>query len=164
MPTFKGNPVKLYGSLLEVGVNAPVVKLVGGDLGDVVVGGASGSYQLLSVVPSIDTGVCQVQTKAFNEKAASLSNVKFYCVSADLPFALGRFCGAEGLKGIVPLSEFRDKLFGKVYGLLLNDGALAGLLTRAVLVIDPDGKLVYQEVCEEITSEPNYEKALAAIK
>lgn len=164
MPTFKGTQVKLYGKPLTIGQNAPIVTLVANDLSEVTVGGASNTYQVISVMPSIDTGVCQTQTRVFNQKASSLANTKVYSISVDLPFALGRFCGADGIKDIIVLSDFRDKLFGKVYGLLLQDSPLQGTLTRAVIVINPEGKIVYQEISEEITNEPDYDKALVAIK
>ncbi|MWV60910.1 thiol peroxidase [Helicobacter saguini] len=164
MATFKGNKVSLYGKTLGVGASAPQVTLVGKDLGEVTIGGASGKWQIISVMPSIDTGVCQNQTRSFNKKAASLPNANVYCVSVDLPFALGRWCGAEGIDNVVVLSDFREKDFGKKYGLLLEDSPLKGLLTRAVIVVNPEGKIVYEEICDEITNEPNYEKALAAVK
>ncbi|RDU73809.1 thiol peroxidase [Helicobacter aurati] len=164
MPTFKGTQVKLYGKPLALGQNAPIVTLVANDLSEITVGGASNVYQIISTMPSIDTGVCQTQARVFNQKASSLANTKVYCISADLPFALSRFCGAEGIKDVSALSDFRDKLFGKVYGLLLQDSPLQGLLTRAVLVINQEGKIIYQEICDEITSEPDYDKALSIIK
>ncbi|RDU60220.1 thiol peroxidase [Helicobacter sp. MIT 14-3879] len=164
MPTFKGTPARLYGKPLAAGQNAPIVTLVANDLSEVTIGGASNNYQVISIMPSIDTGVCQTQTRTFNQKASSLGNAKVYSISMDLPFALGRFCGADGIKDVVALSDFRDKLFGKVYGLLLEDSPLKGLLTRAVIVINPEGKIVYQEICDEITNEPNYDKALSAIQ
>ncbi|RDU63470.1 thiol peroxidase [Helicobacter didelphidarum] len=164
MPTFKGNPAKLYGKTLAVGQNAPIVTLVAKDLSEVSIGGANGKYQVISIMPSIDTGVCQNQTRAFNKKAANLPNANVFSVSVDLPFALGRFCGAEGIDNVQVLSDFRDKLFGKVYGLLLEDTPLQGVLTRAVIIVNPEGKIVYQEVCNEITNEPDYDKALASIQ
>lgn len=164
MPTFKGTQVKLYGKSLDIGQDAPIITLVANDLSEKTVGGSNGSYQVISVVPSIDTGVCQVQTRVFNEKASKLANTKVYSISVDLPFALGRFCGSDGINDMIVLSDFRDKLFGKIYGLLLQDGPLQGLLTRAVIVVNPEGKIVYQEICDEITNEPDYSKVLAAIK
>lgn len=163
MPKFKGTEVLLYGKTFSVGDSAPALSLVGNDLSDVVVGGASGKWQVISIMPSIDTGVCQKQTHEFNKKAASLPNVDMFSVSADLPFALGRFCGAEGVKDMKVVSDFRGLLFGKVYGLLMQSGPLRELLTRAVIVVNPEGKIVYQEVCDEITNEPDYDKALKAI-
>lgn len=164
MVKFKGTPVKLSGKQLNVGDNAPEVALIAKDLKEITVGGAKGKYQIISVVPSLDTGVCATQTRKFNEKAASLPNASVVVVSMDLPFAQGRFCSAEGIENLVVVSDFRKKSFGESYGLLLAEGPLEGVLTRAVFVIDPSGKIVYKEVCEEITSEPNYEKPLQAIK
>ena len=115
-------------------------------------------------VPSLDTGVCATQTRRFNQEAATLQNTNVYVVSMDLPFAQGRFCSTEGIENLTPLSDFVTKDFGKAYGLLLQSSPLVGLLTRAVLIIDPQGKVIYIEICEEITQEPNYEKALALIK
>ena len=128
------------------------------------IGGASGKYQIINVVPSLDTGVCATQTRRFNQEAATLQNTNVYVVSMDLPFAQGRFCSTEGIENLTPLSDFVTKDFGKAYGLLLQSSPLVGLLTRAVLIIDPQGKVIYIEICEEITQEPNYEKALAVIK
>ncbi len=128
------------------------------------IGGASGKYQIINVVPSLDTGVCATQTRRFNQEAATLQNTNVYVVSMDLPFAQGRFCSTEGIENLTPLSDFVTKDFGKAYGLLLQSSPLVGLLTRAVLIIDPQGKVIYTEICEEITQEPDYEKALAVIK
>ncbi|MDO7253275.1 thiol peroxidase [Helicobacter cappadocius] len=161
---FKGTPVTLSGKQINVGENAPLVTLVGKDLGEVKVGGASGKYQIINVVPSLDTGVCATQTRKFNEKAASISNAVVMVVSMDLPFAQGRFCSTEGIENLVVASDFRSKTFGQNYGVLLAGSPLEGVLTRAVFVVDPNGKLVYKEVCEEITQEPDYNKPLEAIK
>lgn len=162
--TFQGGAVKLFGNTLKVGDNAPEVTLVGKDLSDVKIGGAQGKFQVINVVPSLDTGVCAIQARKFNEKAASLSNTKVYVVSVDLPFAQGRFCSTEGIENLVVASDFRDKELGKKYGLLIEDTALKGVLTRAVIVVNAEGKVVYEEVCKEITNEPNYDAAIAALK
>ncbi|PAF46284.1 lipid hydroperoxide peroxidase [Helicobacter sp. 12S02634-8] len=161
---FKGNAVKLSGKELQVGQNAPEVGLVNKDLQIVKIGGAQGKYQIINVVPSLDTGVCAVQTRKFNEKAATLPNANVYVVSMDLPFAQGRFCATEGIGNLSTLSDFRKKEFGLNYGVLLADGPLEGVLTRAVFVVDPKGKVVYREVCEEITNEPDYQAPLKAIQ
>lgn len=161
---FKGTPAKLKGAALKVGDSVPEVKLVGKDLSEVKVGGAQGKTQVINIVPSLDTGVCAMQTRKFNEKAASLPNAVVYVVSMDLPFAMGRFCSTEGIENVVPASDFVQKELGEKYGLLLEDSPLKGLLTRAVLVVDGAGKLVYQEICDEITNEPNYEAAINAVK
>ena len=161
---FKGTPAKLSSNTIKVGDNAPKVALVAKDLSQVEVGGANGGYQIINVVPSLDTGVCATQTRKFNEEAAKLTNAKVYVVSLDLPFAQGRFCSTEGIENVIALSDFKAKDFGKSYGLILESSPLAGLLTRAVIVVDPQGKIAYVEVCEEITNEPDYQKALGAVK
>lgn len=161
---FKGSPVKLVGDEIKVGDFAPSVKLKGNDLGYVIVGGKKDKIQVLNVVPSLDTPTCQVQTKRFNTEAANFPNVEVFVISMDLPFAQGRFCSVEGIKNVRALSDFRNKEFGTKYGLLIDDSPLSGLLTRAVFVIDESGKVIYREICEEITNEPNYEAALEAIK
>lgn len=161
---FKGSPVKLVGDEIKVGDFAPSVKLKGNDLGYVIVGGKKDKIQVLNVVPSLDTPTCQVQTKRFNAEAANFPNVEVFVISMDLPFAQGRFCSVEGIKNVRALSDFRNKEFGTKYGVLIDDSPLSGLLTRAVFVIDESGKVIYREICEEITNEPNYEAALNAIK
>ncbi len=164
MVTFKGSSVKLAGKEIKVGDAAPKVELVAGDLSLKSVGGSTGKYQVINVVPSLDTGVCATQTRKFNEKAASLANTEVFVVSLDLPFAQGRFCSTEGIKNVEALSDFRNKKFGESYGVLLDGSPLDGLLTRAVFVVDPQGKVVYKEIVSEITEEPNYEGALSSIK
>ena len=164
MATFKGNAVILTGKEVKVGDKAPKVDLVAGDLSLKSVGGASGKYQVINVVPSLDTGVCATQTRKFNEKAASLPNAEVFVISLDLPFAQGRFCSTEGIKNVVALSDFRNKEFGKAYGVILADSPLQGLLTRAVFVVNPNGEVVHKEIVSEITTEPNYDAALNAVK
>ena len=161
---FKGTPAKLSSNTIKVGDNAPKVALVAKDLSQVEIGGASGGYQIINVVPSLDTGVCATQTRKFNEEAAKLTNAKVYVVSLDLPFAQGRFCSTEGIENVIALSDFKAKDFGKSYGLILESSPLAGLLTRAVIVVNPEGKAIHAEVCEEITNEPDYQKALGVVK
>lgn len=160
----KGSPVKLVGDEIKVGDFAPSVKLKGNDLGYVIVGGKKDKIQVINVVPSLDTPVCQIQTKHFNKEAANLPNVEVFVVSMDLPFAQGRFCSVEGIENVKALSDFKNKEFGNKYGVLIDDSPLSGLLARAVFVIDESGKVIYKEICEEITNEPNYENALKAIK
>ncbi|PAF51461.1 lipid hydroperoxide peroxidase [Helicobacter sp. 13S00401-1] len=164
MVTFKGNKATLGGKQVKVGDSAPSVELVAGDLSSVKVGGASGKYQVINVVPSLDTGVCAAQTRKFNEEASKLPNAQVFVVSMDLPFAQGRFCTVEGIKNVTALSDFRKKEFGEKYGLILADSPLEGLLTRAVIVVDPQGKIVYEEIVSEITNEPDYKSALNALK
>lgn len=161
---FKGSPVVLSTHTIKVGDKAPVVELVGKDLSSITIGGAKGEYQIINVLPSLDTGVCATQARKFNQEATKIQNAKVYVISMDLPFAQGRFCTTEGIENIVVLSDFVDKTFGKAYGLLLQSGPLKGLLTRSVIVVNPQGEVIYTEVCEEITNEPRYNDALNAIK
>ncbi|WP_286031108.1 thiol peroxidase [Helicobacter pullorum] len=164
MVTFKGNAVSLKGKEINVGDSAPKVELIAGDLSTKSVGGASGKFQIINVVPSLDTGVCATQTRKFNEKAASLSNAEVFVVSLDLPFAQGRFCSIEGIQNVVALSDFKNKAFGESYGVILAGSPLEGLLTRAVFVVNPEGKVAHKEIVSEVTNEPNYDAALAAVK
>ena len=163
MVTLQGKAVSLYGKPIEVGQFAPIVYLTGKDFAPHKIGGATGKYQLISVIPSIDGGVCQTQTRTFYQRISSLANVEIVCVSVDIPFALDRFCVADGISNISMLSDYKDNLFGKVYGLLLTDGMFEGLLTRAVLIVNAEGKVVYQEICKEIADEPDYDAALKAL-
>ncbi len=159
---FKGTNATLKGTPLKVGDFAPEVTLVGKDLQAVKIGGAQGKAQIINIVPSLDTGVCATQARKFNAQAAKLDNAVVYVVSVDLPFAMGRFCSTEGIDNLIVASDFVDKALGEKYGVLLTDSPLKGLLTRAVLVVDAQGKIIYQEICEEITNEPNYDAALKA--
>lgn len=161
---FKGSEVALAGVQKNVGDMAAEVALVNKDLGTTKVGGAQGKYQVINVAPSLDTGVCAAQTRRFNTEASKLSNATVYVVTMDLPFAQGRFCTTEGIENVIALSDFNGNEFAKAYGLKIAEGPLAGLLTRAVIIVDASGKIVYQEICPEITEEPNYEAALAALK
>ena len=161
--TLKGNPVSTVGELPANGSAAPSFNAVKTDLSGCSLADLAGKKVILNIFPSIDTGVCAASTRHFNESASSLENTVVICVSADLPFALGRFCGAEGLENVVPVSTFRNPEFGSAYGVTIADGALAGLLSRAVVVIDEAGKVVYSEQVPEITQEPNYDAALAAL-
>lgn len=160
--TFKGNPVTTVGELPAVGSSAPEFALVGTDLSEVNHGSFADQTLVLNIFPSIDTGVCQASVRKFNEAAASLDNVTVLNVSADLPFAQSRFCGAEGIENVSSASTFRSD-FGQVYGVTMSDGPLAGLLSRAVVVVTPDGTVSYTEQVHEIGQEPNYDAALAAI-
>ncbi|PAF52380.1 lipid hydroperoxide peroxidase [Helicobacter sp. 13S00477-4] len=161
---FKGNQVKLSGKELNVGDKAPEITLIGKDLSAIKLGGSQGKYQVINVVPSLDTGVCATQTRKFNEEAASLKNATVFVVSMDLPFAQGRFCSTEGIENLIVASDFKNKEFGQKYGVLLADSPLEGLLTRAVFVVDLEGKIVYKEICEEITQEPDYKSPIGVIK
>lgn len=161
--TLKGNPVKTVGNLPAVGSSAPDFQLVKNDLSTVSLNDYKGNFLVLNIFPSIDTGTCAASVRQFNQKAASLSNTKVLCVSKDLPFAQARFCGAEGIKNVDTASDFRTGAFGKVYGVDFAEGPLAALHSRAVVVIDPYGKVVYTQQVSEIVDEPDYESALAAI-
>ena len=162
MVTFKGNAVTLAGKAVQVGDKAPKVDLVAGDLSVKSVGGASGKYQIINVVPSLDTGVCATQTRKFNEKAASLSDdVRIAAVSLDLPFAQSRWCGAAGVKNVETLSDHYSAEFGKTYGVLIKE---LRLLARSIFVYDKTGMLVYYELVPEVTNEPNYDAAIDAVK
>lgn len=162
--TLKGNPIETTGDLPAVGTQAPGFSLVGADLAEVSLADQSGKTVILNIFPSIDTGVCATSVRRFNAEAGSLDNTVVLCVSADLPFAHGRFCGAEGLEDVIPLSTFRSPEFGQAYGLTITTGPLAGLLSRAVVVIDGQGQVTYIEQVPEIAQEPDYDAALAAAR
>lgn len=159
---FQGNPVNLAGNVVSKGEKAPVVNVAGGDLSTIQIGGEQGKAQVVVVVPSLDTGVCATEARKFNEKAAGLENIEVVVVSMDLPFAMGRFCATEGIKNLKVASDFRNKEFANAYGVLIADGALAGLTCRAVFVIDASGIITHKEICDDIVNEPNYDVALAA--
>ena len=161
---FKGTDVELLGTEINVGDKAPAITVVNSDgLGDVVVGGATGKKQLIIVVPSLDTGVCATETRNFNAKAAALKDVTVTIVSLDLPFAAGRFCQAEGINDLTVTSDFRNKDFANAYGVLLGGSVLAGVTCRAIFAVDADGVVTYKEIVPEITEEPNYDAAIAAV-
>ena len=162
--TLKGNPINTCGDLPAVGSKAPDFKLTKSDLSDVSLGDFAGQKKILSIVPSLDTPVCQTSTKTFNEKAASLGDVVILTISRDLPFAQKRFCAAEGVEAVVPAAEMRNRDFGTAYGIEITDGALAGVLGRAIVVIDESDNVVYTELVPEIAQEPDYDAALAALK
>lgn len=160
--TFKNNPVTLLGQEVSVGDAAPDFTVLANDLSPVTLEDSKGKVRLVSVVPSLDTGVCAVQTRNFNEEATSLGeDVVVLTVSVDLPFAQARWCGAEGIEAVQTLSDHRDLSFGKAYGVAIEE---LRLLTRAVFVIDKDDKVTYVEYVSEVTDHPNYEKAIAAVK
>jgi thiol peroxidase len=159
----KGTPVNLAGELPAVGSTAPDFKLVAGDLSDVTLATYAGKKKLLNIVPSLDTGVCATSTKKFNEAMAGKTNAVALVVSADLPFASSRFCSAEGITNVINLSMMRSRNFGKDYGVLITDGPLAGITARAVVVMDANNRVLYVELVPDITQEPNYDAALAAL-
>lgn len=160
----KGNTFHTVGDLPAVGNDAPDCTLVAADLSEVVLGSYKGQRVVLNIFPSIDTDVCAASVRRFNAEAGKLENTSVVCVSMDLPFAHGRFCGAEGLDDVVSCSDFRDGAFGRAYGIRIADGPLQGLCARSVVVVNEEGNVIYTELCPETVEEPNYEAALAALK
>jgi thiol peroxidase len=161
--TLQGNPFSTNGNLPAVGSQAPDFKLVNKDLADVSLADFAGKKKLISIVPSLDTGVCATSTKVFNQRLAGRSDVVALVVSADLPFAQGRFCGAEGIDNVVTLSMMRSRNFAKDYGILMVDGPLAGITGRGVVVLDASNKVAYAQLVPEITTEPDYDAAIKAL-
>jgi thioredoxin-dependent peroxiredoxin len=162
--TFKGNPIQTIGNLPALGTKAPDFLLTGSDLNDVKLGNYAGKRIVMNIFPSVDTGVCASSVRRFNVEIEKLKNTVVLCISADLPFALNRFCGAEGLKNVVTLSELRNCDFGDNYGVRMVDGPLAGLLSRAVVVVDETGKVIYTEQVPEIAQEPEYAPVVELLK
>jgi thioredoxin-dependent peroxiredoxin len=162
--TLKGNPVNTIGNLPAKGSVAPDFKLVKSDLSEISLKDFRGKKVVLNIFPSIDTGICGMSVRQFNAKAQSLKDTTVLCISMDLPYAHKRFCGAEGLNDVVTLSVFRSPDFGKNYGVTMIDGTMKGLLSRSVVVLDESGKVIYTEQVPEIAQEPDYEKAMAALK
>ena len=161
--TLRGNPVTVGGTFLKKGDAAPDFNLTGGDLKDVSLKDYAGKRKVISIVPSLDTPTCAKSTKVFNERAAA-ANTVVLVVSADLPFAQKRFCGAEGLSNVVSLSTLRGREFHNRYGVDIQDGPLKGLTARGVVVLDENNKVLHSELVPEIAQEPNYDAALAALK
>ncbi|WP_214321355.1 thiol peroxidase [Nonomuraea sediminis] len=162
--TFKGNPVTVGGTFLQSGDSAPAFSLVGKDLSDVTLADFGSRQKVLNIFPSVDTGVCAASVRRFNEVASEHPEAVVLCVSADLPFAQNRFCGAEGLDNVVTLSTMRGREFLADYGVAQETGPLAGLAARAVVVLDGDNKVVYSELVPEIAQEPDYDAALKALR
>lgn len=160
--TLKGNPIETLGNLPAVGEQAPDFRLVKTDLSEASLADYSGKKVVLNIFPSVDTGTCAMSVRSFNEKAASLDNTVVLCVSMDLPFALARFCGAEGIENVEVGSGFRSS-FGSDYGLSFSTGPLTGLYSRSIVVIDASGKVSYTEQVAETADEPNYDAAIAAL-
>ncbi len=160
--TLKGNPVETVGDLPKIGSKAPNFTLVKSDLSEVSLADYAGRTVILNIFPSIDTPTCAMSVRKFNKEAAEQENLSVLCVSADLPFAAGRFCGAEGIENVATGSSFRSS-FGQDYGVTIKSGPLAGLLSRAVVVIDPQGEIAYTEQVQETADEPDYDSALAAL-
>ena len=161
--TLQGNPCTTNGELPSIGSTLAPFSLVDGDLNNRTLDDYAGKRKLLSIVPSLDTGVCAKSTKVFNEEMEGRDGAVALVISADLPFAQGRFCGAEGVENVVTLSMMRSRNFAKDYGILIEDGPLAGITGRAVVVADEDDKVVYTQLVTEITEEPDYQAALAAL-
>ena len=160
--TFQSNPVTTVGELPQAGSTLPAFELVGQDLGTVSSADLAGKRVVLNIFPSLDTGTCAMSVRRFNELAAGLENTVVVCASKDLPFAQARFCGAEGLENVVTGSAFRSS-FGEDLGVTMQDGPLAGLLSRAVVIADENGKILYTQQVAEVTEEPDYDAAVAAL-
>ena len=162
--TLGGTETNTIGNLPEVGSQAPDFQLVSKDMKEITLANYHGQKVIMNIYPSIDTGICAMSTTKFNQEASKLENTRIICVSKDLPFALSRYCEAEGIDNLDNLTNFRDSGdFGKDYGVEIVDGAFKGLNARAVVVVDEDGKVTYTELVPEVGQEPNYEKALAAL-
>ena len=161
--TFKGNPIHTCGTLPAVGSKAPDFCLTSTDLTDVSLQSFAGKRLILNIFPSIDTAVCATSVRRFNAEASRLDNTVVLCISLDLPFAHKRFCGAEGLTAVHSVSEMRSRAFGEAYGVRMTDGPLAGLLARAIVVLDTQGSVLYTQQVPEIVEEPNYADAMAAL-
>jgi len=160
----RGNPIKTNGELPAVGSAAPDFKLVDANLQEVSLAAFKGKKKLLNIVPSLDTPTCAISTKKFNDFAKANGNIAALTISADLPFAQKRFCGAENVEAVKTLSMMRSRNFAKDYGVLIENGPLAGITARAVVVLDENNKVVHKELVPEIVQEPNYDAAIAALK
>lgn len=161
---FNGTPCHTYGNVPRVGEKAPCYNLVTPELKEIHCSDMRGKRVVLNVFPSLDTEVCAASVRRFNAEASKLDNTVVLCVSMDLPFAAGRFCTANGIKDVTPASAFRSQMFAEKYGLEIVDGPLAGLLARAVIVLDEDRNVLYSELVDEITHEPHYDEALDVLK
>lgn len=161
--TLHGNEINTNGELPAIGEQAPTFSLVNSELADVGLENYSGKKKLLNIVPSLDTPTCALSTKKFNDSAASRKDTVFLMVSGDLPFAMSRFCSAEGTENVISLSMMRSRKFAKDYGVLIEDGPLAGITARAIVVIDENDKVIHTELVSEIADEPNYNAALALL-
>jgi len=159
----KDNQIDLIGNLPATGTNAPALKLTAGDLSDVSLDAYAGKRKVLNIFPSVDTPTCATSVRKFNQQASQLDNTVVLCISADLPFAQSRFCGAEGLSNVVSLSSFRHPEFLTNYGVAFSGGPLVGLAARAVVVVDENNKVLHSELVANVSDEPNYDAALAAL-
>lgn len=162
--TLKGNEFNTIGELPVVGSKAPEFELVKTDLSEIKNSDLTGKRVILNIFPSLDTAVCASSVRKFNVEATKLENAVVVCVSKDLPFAHGRFCTTEGINNVIPASEFRSNNFGKNYGVMMVDGPLQGLMARAVVVLDENGTVLYNQLVPEITEEPDYQSALDVLK
>ncbi|PIE58981.1 MAG: lipid hydroperoxide peroxidase [Desulfobulbus propionicus] len=161
--TLKGTAIETSGTLPGKGDTAPEFTLVQNDLSEATLAAYAGKRVVINIFPSIDTPVCAASVRKFNEVASQKDNTVVLCVSADLPFAHQRFCETDGLENVVPLSVFRSPAFGQDYGVTITTGPLAGLLSRAIVIVDTDGKVIYTQQVPEITEEPDYDAAIAAL-
>ncbi len=164
MVTLKGKPIKIEGTFPKVGQKAPAFSLVSRDLADVTLANYAGKKKVLNIVPSLDTPVCAISTRKFNQQASNMDNTVVLIIAADLPFAMSRFCDAEGLDKVITLSTMRGANFMKDYGVFIVDSPFAGITARAVIVLDESDNIIHAELVSEIADEPNYEAALAALK
>lgn len=164
MVTLAGNPIKVEGTFPKVGQQAPAFSLVDKDLKDVTLANYAGKKKILNIVPSLDTPVCALSTKKFNEKASNMNNTVVLIIAADLPFAMSRFCATEGLERVVVLSTMRGSEFMRNYGVAITDSPLAGITARALIVLDEHDKVIHAQLVGEIKDEPDYETAMAALK
>ena len=159
----QGNPINTVGELPKVGEIAPDFKLIKSDLSEGKLSDYKGKYVILNIFPSMETGVCAASVRKFNEEITKKDNTVVLAISADLPFAAGRFCSAEGIENVIAMSTYRNPEFGKQYGIELQDGPLQGLLGRSVIIVNPEGKIIYEELVPEITQEPDYVSAINSI-
>ncbi len=162
--TLKGNKFNTIGELPSVGCKIPNFSLTAGDLSSKTLEDFKGNKLVLNIFPSIDTGTCAASVRQFNKEAANLENTKVLCISRDLPFAQGRFCGAEGIENVINLSDYKTGQFGKDYGVTFTNGPLEALLSRSVVVVDEEGTVIYNEQVPETVNEPDYKRALAVLK
>lgn len=162
--TLKGNTIHTSGELPAIGSAATDFRLVQADLSDTSLATFTGKRKILNIVPSLDTSVCATSTRVFNQRAAEIDNTAVLVISADLPFAMNRFCETEGIENVTALSMMRSRQFAKDYGVLLVDGPLEGITARAVVVLDENNKVIYTQLVPEITQEPDYDAALTALK
>ncbi|MFO7580784.1 MAG: thiol peroxidase [Nitrosomonas halophila] len=163
MVTMGGTPIKIEGTFPKTGEQAPAFSLVNRDLKDVTLADFAGKKKVLNIVPSLDTPVCALSTRKFNQRASEMDNTVVLIIAADLPFAMSRFCDQEGLDKVIPLSTMRGAQFMRDYGVAIADGPFAGITARAVIVLDENDKIIHAELVPEIKDEPNYDAALAAL-